>query len=79
MTPAQFRALAATLTTADGVTAAAAVVTLLAELTGRGLTDDEARSILDEVVTAEVAKVEAARVAARASKLAAVRTALGLP
>lgn len=79
MTPAQFRALTATLPTAEGDAAASTVALLVAELVTRGLTTDEARSIVDEVAAAEVAKVEAARLAARASKLSAIRTALGLP
>lgn len=79
MTPAQFRALIAEIvSTNDGAGQASRVALLIAELEARGLSKEEAQLIFQESIAAEIARVESARLAARATKLAAIRTALGL-
>lgn len=79
MTPAQFRGLVSSLVDADESTAKAIRASLSAELLSRGLESEEAAAIIEESFAAELVKREAARLAARASKLSAIRTALGLP
>jgi len=79
MTPAEFKAFVVTLVDGDASTSKSTRAALVAELLSRGLTPDEADVIVAESLAAELAKREAARLAARATKLAAIRTALGLP
>lgn len=79
MTAAEFKAIVAEIVTStDGTGQGARIDALNAELISRGLTVDEASQIVSESMAAQAAKAEAARAAARASKLAAIRTALGL-
>lgn len=78
MTAAEFKALIATLVDGDASAGKATRAALVAELEGRGLTTDEAETIVAESFEAEIKKRETARVTSRTSKLAAIRTALGL-